>query len=213
MSDLSNNLFLKTIQNKGDNSLNLVKNLILNNKEIINIPFTITIDNNKITHSPLTYSILKKYSKIAIFLIEKGGDINYKTLPEEDYPIHIACRNGLEEVVEKLLENQKLNINCINKKNETCFNISITSSHTNIYMMLLNYIKKKKESQKDIKKENYIKEPVKNMLKNEEKIIPNIKKLFEAKKYFKHNSLEIPISYVKKNEKIKSILSKFLYNL
>ena len=73
MSDLSNNLFLKTIQNKGDNSLNLVKNLILNNKEIINIPFTITIDNNKITHSPLTYSILKKYSKIAIFLIEKGG--------------------------------------------------------------------------------------------------------------------------------------------
>jgi ankyrin repeat protein len=198
MSDLSNNLFLKTIQNKGDNSLNLVKNLILNNKEIINIPFTITIDNNKITHSPLTYSILKKYSKIAIFLIEKGGDINYKTLPEEDYPIHIACRNGLEEVVEKLLENQKLNINCINKKNETCFNISITSSHTNIYMMLLNYIKKKKESQIDIKKENYIKESVKNMIKNEEKIISNIKKLFEAKKYFKHNSFEILISFVKK---------------
>ena len=216
MSDLSNNLFLKTIQNKGDNSLNLVKNLILNNKEIINIPFTITIDNNKITHSPLTYSILKKYSKIAIFLIEKGGDINYKTLPEEDYPIHIACRNGLEEVVEKLLENQKLNINCINKKNETCFIISITSSHTNIYMMLLNYIKKKKESKKDIKdikKENNIKEPVKNMLKNEEKSISKIKKLFETKKYIKHNSLEIPISYIKKNEKIKSILSKFLYNL
>ena len=204
MSDLSNNLFLKTIQNKGDNSLNLVKNLILNNKEIINIPFTITIDNNKITHSPLTYSILKKYSKIAIFLIEK------------DYPIHIACRNGLEEVVEKLLENQKLNINCINKKNETCFIISITSSHTNIYMMLLNYIKKKKESKKDIKdikKENNIKEPVKNMLKNEEKSISKIKKLFETKKYIKHNSLEIPISYIKKNEKIKSILSKFLYNL
>ena len=212
MSDLSNNIFLKTIQNKGDNSLNLVKNLILNNKEIINIPFTITIDNKKITHSPLTYSILKKYSKIAIFLIEKGGDINYKTLPEEDYPIHIACRNGLEEVVEKLLENQKLNINCINKKNETCYNISITSSHTNIYNMLINYITKKKES-KDIKKVNNIKEPLKNMLKNEEKSIPKIKKLFETKKYIKYNSLEIPISYIKKNEKRNSILSKFLYNL
>ena len=160
----------------------------------------------------LTYSILKKYSKIAIFLIEKGGDINYKTLPEEDYPIHIACRNGLEEVVEKLLENQKLNINCINKKNETCYNISITSSHTNIYNMLINYITKKKES-KDIKKANNIKEPLKNMLKNEEKSIPKIKKLFETKKYIKYNSLEIPISYIKKNEKRNSILSKFLYNL
>ena len=51
------------------------------------------------------------------------------------------------------------------------------------------------------------------MIKNEEKIISNIKKLFEAKKYFKHNSFEILISYVKKNEKIKSISSKFLYNL
>ena len=63
--------------------------------------------------------------------------------------------------------------------------------------MLLNYIKKT-ESQKDIKKENYIKESVKNMIKNEEKIISNIKKLFEAKKYFKHNSFEILISFVKK---------------
>ena len=36
------------------------------------------------------------------------------------------------------------------------------------------------------------------MIKNEEKIISNIKKLFEAKKYFKHNFFEILISFVKK---------------
>ena len=213
------NIFFKTIHNKGDN-INLVKNLLSNNEEIINIPFTITLENKKITHSPLTYSIMKKYSKIAIFLIEKGGDINYKTLPEEDYPIHIACRNGLEDVVEKLLENQKLNINCINKKNETCFNISITSSHTNIYMMLLNYIKKKKKKKKkesknvdDVQKENInkeVKEPIQNILKNEDKIIPKIKKLFNTKKY---NSLEIPFTYIKKNDTIKFILSKFIYNI
>ena len=48
------NIFFKTIHNKGDN-INLVKNLLSNNEKIINIPFTITLENKKITHSPLTY--------------------------------------------------------------------------------------------------------------------------------------------------------------
>ena len=71
MSDLSNNLFLKTIQNKGDNSLNLVKNLILNNKEIINIPFTITIDNNKNNTFTLNIFNIKKIFKNCNFFNRK----------------------------------------------------------------------------------------------------------------------------------------------
>ncbi len=90
--------------------------------------------------------------------------------------------------IQKFFEIQKLNINYINQKNETCFNISLTSSHTNIYIMLLNYIKNIQKEK--INKE--VKEFIQNILKKEDKIIPKFKRLFNNIK--KYNSLEIPFT-------------------
>ena len=66
MTTSLNPLFYNTLKNRGDN-INLISNLIKSNKNIINQSFEITIDNNKIIHSPLTYAIYKKYSNIALY--------------------------------------------------------------------------------------------------------------------------------------------------
>ena len=141
MTTSLNPLFYNTLKNRGDN-INLISNLIKSNKNIINQSFEITIDNNKIIHSPLTYAIYKKYSNIALYLIEKGADINFKTIPDENTPLHLACKYGLEEVVKKLLSFPELNINCLNKNNDTCFNIAIMNN-PELYNLINNFLNNK----------------------------------------------------------------------
>ena len=157
MTTSLNPLFYNTLKNRGDN-INLISNLIKSNKNIINQSFEITIDNNKIIHSPLTYAIYKKYSNIALYLIEKGADINFKTIPDENTPLHLACKYGLEEVVKKLLSFPELNINCLNKNNDTCFNIAIINN-PELYNLINNFLNNKNDNKNE------------NNNNNEEKII------------------------------------------
>ena len=147
MTTSLNPLFYNTLKNRGDN-INLISNLIKSNKNIINQSFEITIDNNKIIHSPLTYAIYKKYSNIALYLIEKGADINFKTIPDENTPLHLACKYGLEEVVKKLLSFPELNINCLNKNNDTCFNIAIMNN-PELYNLINNFLNNKNNNNND----------------------------------------------------------------
>jgi hypothetical protein len=141
----SASLFYTTISTKGD-KLTLILNLYNTTKEFINIPFHVTIDNTQQVHSPLTYSLTLKYPKIAKFLLEKGADVNFKTLPDEETPIHIAARNGYEEIVKLLIDNPRINLNSLNKNNETCFNIALRSSHMAIYNLIIQKIKNQKLS-------------------------------------------------------------------
>ena len=147
MTTSLNPLFYNTLKNRGDN-INLISNLIKSNKNIINQSFEITIDNNKIIHSPLTYAIYKKYSNIALYLIEKGADINFKTIPDENTPLHLACKYGLEEVVKKLLSFPELNINCLNKNNDTCFNIAIINN-PELYNLINNFLNNKNDNKNE----------------------------------------------------------------
>ena len=147
MTTSLNPLFYNTLKNRGDN-INLISNLIKSNKNIINQSFEITIDNNKIIHSPLTYAIYKKYSNIALYLIEKGADINFKTIPDENTPLHLACKYGLEEVVKKLLSFPELNINCLNKNNDTCFNIAIMNN-PELYNLINNFLNNKNNNSEE----------------------------------------------------------------
>ena len=138
-------IFYTTISNKGD-KLSLILNLYNTNKEFINIPFHVTLDNIQQVHSPLTYSLTLKYPKIAKFLLDKGADVNFKTSPDEESPIHIAARNGYEEIVKLLIDNPRINLNSLNKSNETCFNIALRSSHMSIYNLIIQKIKNQKLS-------------------------------------------------------------------
>ena len=109
------------ILNEAKGNIEYFKNLIEHDKNIINKEFIITIDSIQNTYSPLTYCINNKFSELSIILIEQGANINYKTLPNEDTPLLIACRKGLEDVVKKLLECKNIEINCLNSKNETWY--------------------------------------------------------------------------------------------
>ena len=177
----SPSIFYTAVYNKGDKTNNIIS-LITSNSEIINKPFETFLDNKKIVHSPLTLSIYLKYSKTAKLLIEKGADVNYKTQPDEDYPLQIACRQGCEEIVKILIDNPKVNINCLNKHNETCFNIAIKSSHMSIYNMLVSKVKNQKKDN-NTKKVSLFKEVQKHFNSSKAKI---------AKK---HDTLEIPLSF------------------
>lgn len=178
--------FYNAVYNKGDKTNNVIA-LISSNSEIINKPFDTFLDNKKVMHSPLTFSIYLKYTKIAKLLIEKGADVNYKTQPDEDYPLQIACRQGCEEIVKILIDNPKVNINCLNKHNETCFNIAIKSSHMAIYNMIVSKVKSQKNQWEDSKDNS----KVVSLFKDVQKHFNNSK----AKIAKKHDTLEIPLSF------------------
>ena len=146
MSDYS---FLKLL-NDNKQDIKSLKKILSENKDLINKAFKINNPKNNeiITYSPLAYSIEKKLSELSIFLIDQGADINFKILPFEDYPILIACRYGLADVVKKLLSCENVNINSLNKKNETCFSISQKNSDAAIYPLLIQYNSKKNKIKK-----------------------------------------------------------------
>jgi ankyrin repeat protein len=88
---------------------------------------------------------------LSIFLIEQGANINYKTSPKEDYPLLIACRYGLEDVIKKLLLYDNIDINCLNKDNETCYTILLNNLNVTIYNLIIDYVKQKKNNDKNRK--------------------------------------------------------------
>jgi len=131
-----------------------IKNLIIINKELINQEFEINKNSKIFKYSPLTYCIEKKLSEISIFLIEQGANINYKTYPNEDYPLLLACRYNLEDVIKKLLLYDNLNINCLNKKNETCYTILLNNKNVIIYNLIINHLNIRSKKLNDEKKDN-----------------------------------------------------------
>ena len=141
--------FLDLLENKND--LEFIKKSILKNKDLINREFKIDNNTEQLTYSPLTYCLEKKLSELSIFLIEQGANINYKTSPKEDYPLLIACRYGLEDVIKKLLLYDNIDINCLNKDNETCYTILLNNLNVTIYNLIIDYVKQKKNNDKNRK--------------------------------------------------------------
>ena len=149
----SQNTFLKILEEKkGD--LQAIKKIIIDNKDLINTEFEINNNSQKIIYSPLTYCIDKKLSELSIFLIEQGANINYKTSPNEDYPLLLACKYGLEDIVKKLLLYDNLETNCLNKKNEIWYTILVKNPNVTIHPLILNYVKQKKNNNSNYKTDN-----------------------------------------------------------
>jgi len=159
--------FLDLLENKND--LEFVKKSILKNKDLINKEFIIDNDTEQLTYSPLTYCLEKRLSELSIFLIEQGANINYKTSPKEDCPLLIACRYGLEDVIKKLLLYDNIDINCLNKDNETCYTILLNNLNVTIYNLIIDYAKQKKNNNTDIRKNNKSEHITNNIDKNKNK--------------------------------------------
>jgi hypothetical protein len=191
-----NTQFLDILKQSNGNE-EYFKRLIMQNKNIINKDFKIIVDSKEYTYSPLTYCLDQKLSDLSIILIEQGANINYKTSPNEDYPLLIACRYSLENVVKKLLMNKNIDINCLNKKNETWYSILLNNLNVTIYNLMQEYIKsknKKEDKPKDIDKINSRK---KKFINNKKKII------------FNNISVDFPLEYNKNI--INTEISKYIF--
>ena len=191
-----NTQFLEILKQSNGNE-EYFKRLIMQNKNIINKDFKIIVDSKEYTYSPLTYCLDQKLSDLSIILIEQGANINYKTSPNEDYPLLIACRYSLENVVKKLLMNKNIDINCLNKKNETWYSILLNNLNVTIYNLMQEYIKsknKKEDKPKDIDKINSRK---KKFINNKKKII------------FNNISVDFPLEYNKNI--INTEISKYIF--
>ena len=204
--------FLKLInEKKGD--IETIKKIIINNKDLVNKEFEINDNSEIFKHSPLTYCLEKKLCELSIFLIDQGANINYKTFPNEDYPILIACRYGLEDIVKKLLLFDNININCLNKNNETCVNILLKNRNIILYSLIINYVshKNNKDNNKDNSKENNKDNIIEDNINKEftNKNSKNEKYVNKKKKTMINNlSFDFPLEY--KNKCINSKLSKFI---
>ena len=191
-----NTQFLEILKQSNGNE-EYFKRLIMQNKNIINKDFKIIVDSKEYTYSPLTYCLDQKLSDLSIILIEQGANINYKTSPNEDYPLLIACRYSLENVVKKLLMNKNIDINCLNKKNETWYSILLNNLNVTIYNLMQEYIKsknKKDDKPKDIDKNN---NKMKKFINNKKKII------------FNNISVDFPLEYNKNI--INTEISKYIF--
>ena len=176
--------FLDLLENKND--LEFIKKSILKNKDLINTEFKIDNNTEQLTYSPLTYCLEKKLSELSIFLIEQGANINYKTSPKEDYPLLIACRYGLEDVIKKLLLYDNIDINCLNKDNETCYTILLNNLNVTIYNLIIDYVKQNKNNDKNRKNNKYEHDNNINISKNNKKKKIMIKSL----------SFDSPLEYI-----------------
>jgi ankyrin repeat protein len=185
---MSENNFLKLLNDKkGD--IETIKKIIINNKELVNKEFEIKDNLEIFKYSPLTYCLENKLCELSLFLIDQGANINYKTYPKEDYPLLIACRFGLEDIVKKLLLFDNIDIYCLNKNNETCFQFLLNNSNATIYKLIIDYINIKKNI--DNNEENY-----------------NEKYLNKKKIMINNLSFDFPLEY--KNKYINSKLGKFI---
>ena len=191
-----NTQFLDILKQSNGNE-EYFKRLIIQNKNIINKDFKIIVDSKEYTYSPLTYCLDQKLSDLSIILIEQGANINYKTSPNEDYPLLIACRYGLEKVVKKLLMNKTIDINCLNKKNETWYSILLTNLNVTIYNLMQEYIKSKNKKDDKSKIDDKNNNKKKKIINNKKKIILN------------NLSFDFPLEYNKNF--INTEISKFIF--
>ena len=97
-----NSDFLEILKQSNGNE-EYFKKLITEKKDLINKEFKIIKDSQEYIYSPLTYCLDNKLPEFGIILIEQGANVNYKTSPNDDYPLLLACRYGFENVVKKLL--------------------------------------------------------------------------------------------------------------
>ena len=191
------NTFLKILEEKkGD--LQAIKKIIIDNKDLINTEFEINNNSQKIIYSPLTYCIDKQLSELSIFLIEQGANINYKTFPNEDYPLLLACKYGLEDIVKKLLLYDNLETNCLNKKNEIWYTILVKNPNVTIHPLILNYVKQKKNNNS-----NYLKTDNNNIDNNK------LDKYINNKKKINNLSLDLPLTN-KNNNNSNNKIGKFI---
>ena len=170
-----NSDFLEILKQSNENEEHF-KKLITEKKDLINKEFKIIKDSQEYIYSPLTYCLENKLSDLSIILIEQGANVNYKTSPNDDYPLLIACRYGFENVVRKLLLCKNIDINCLNKKNETWYTILLNNLNVSIFNLMQEYInpKSKKEKEKEnkpkekdnIKRKKYINNKKKIMINN-----------------------------------------------
>jgi len=173
-----NSEFLEILKQSNGNEENF-KKLITEKKDIINKEFKIIKDSQEYIYSPLTYCLDNKLSELSIILIDLGANVNFKTYPDEEYPLLIACRYDFENVVKKLLSCKDIDINCLNKKNETWYNIVVNNLNVSIYNLIQDYLhpKPKKENKEEEYKENKHKEndniKRKNYINNKKKTIIN----------------------------------------
>lgn len=189
-----NSDFLQLLKQSNGNVENFKKSIIENNN-LINKEFKIIIDSKEYIYSPLTYCLDNKLSDISIILIEQGANINYKTYPNEDSPLLIACRYGLESVVKKLLSTKNIDINCLNKNNETWYSILLNNLNIPIYNLIQEYIKPKPKEESKTKDNNN------NYRKK--KFINNKKK-----KLFNNLTIDFPLEY--NSNIINSKISKYI---
>ena len=200
---------MKLINEKKED-IETIKKIIINNKDLVNKEFEINYNSEIYKHSPLTYCLEKKLCELSIFLIDQGANINYKTFPNEDYPILIACRYGLEDIVKKLLLYDNININCLNKNNETCVNILLKNRNIILYSLIINYVNhknNKNNNNKDNNKDNNIEVNTNTEFNNNNN--KNEKYINKKKKTTISNlSFDFPLEY--KNKYINSKVSKFI---
>ena len=178
--------FLEILKQSNENEEHF-KKLITEKKDLINKEFKIIKDSQEYIYSPLTYCLENKLSDLSIILIEQGANVNYKTSPNDDYPLLIACRYGFENVVKKLLLCKNIDINCLNKKNETWYTILLNNLNVSIFNLMQEYINPKSKKEKE--KEN----------KPKEKDIIRRKKYINNKKKIMINNLsfDFPLEYNK----------------
>ena len=169
-----NSDFLEILKQSNGNE-EYFKKLITEKKDLINKEFKIIKDSQEYIYSPLTYCLDNKLPELGIILIEQGANVNYKTSPNDDYPLLLSCRYGFENVVKKLLLCKNIDINCLNKKNETWYTILLNNLNVSIFNLMQEYLNpKNKKENKDKEKEkekNIIKR--KKYINNKKKIIIN----------------------------------------
>ena len=171
-----NSDFLEILKQSNGNE-EYFKKIITQNKNIINKEFKIIKDSQEYIHSPLTYCLEQKLSELSIILIEQGANVNYKTSPNEDYPLLIACRYELENVVKKLLLIKNIDINCLNKNNETWYSILLNNLNVSIYNLIKEYINPKNKEEAKSKDNDDDNNDVKNIKRkkynNKRKVLIN----------------------------------------
>jgi hypothetical protein len=192
-----NSDFLEILKQSNGNE-EYFKTLITEKKDLINKEFKIIKDSQEYIYSPLTYCLDNKLPELGIILIEQGADVNYKTYPNDDYPLLLACKYGFENVVKKLLLSKNIDTNCLNKKNETWYTILLNNLNVSIFNLMQEYINPKTKKENENKEKD--KEKEKDIIKRK-KYINNKKKII-----INNLSFDFPLKY--KTNIINTTISK-----
>ena len=142
-----NALIYAILSGKGDDAVSIIARKLIHKGANTNSQAKIDMGRKVITtHSPLSLAAELNLTQTALVLLDNRADPNFKTSPDKQTALHIACKNSNLEIVNALLQCKGVLLEEKNEKEQTPGHLAAALPRTEIYKNIIAKIEDNKKN-------------------------------------------------------------------